>query len=291
MPSASISNTTPFTTYSMTVQARNAIGYGPESPPVEAQFNFNKAEGGDIQVYPNYDGTTETWTVHTFTTANASQGFNVLMNPRPNEWRVFAIGGGGAGGGVNNGGSVANYGGGRGGFHVEVTDAVIPHGMNPVTVGDGGSYNSSYAGNPGGTTTIASISASGGGGGSGGNVAPPGPGGGQHGGSGVSGKGGAGAGGAASGSSGGVGVVSTITNSSVRYGGGGGGGFQQGGGGGGNGGGGHGATSAPAYSPRHAGAGADNLGGGGGGASGGGGPIYNGARGGSGILIIAYRTG
>ena len=44
MPSAKIENSTPFTTYSMTVQAKNAIGYGPESPPIEAQFNFEMPE-------------------------------------------------------------------------------------------------------------------------------------------------------------------------------------------------------------------------------------------------------
>jgi hypothetical protein len=39
MPSAKISNTTPYTTYNMRVQARNSIGTGPISGVVSAQFN------------------------------------------------------------------------------------------------------------------------------------------------------------------------------------------------------------------------------------------------------------
>ena len=142
MPSAKIENTTPFTTYAMTVTARNAIGWGAESPPVEAQFNFNKASGGTPQTgntspdYPgadivtDYNGTGETWAVHTFKSAGT---FTVHAANQP--WRVLVVGGGGSGGGT-----YASYGGGGGAGGVISEDEYEGFEQKDytVTIGNGG---------------------------------------------------------------------------------------------------------------------------------------------------------
>lgn len=56
MPSAKITNTTPYTTYNMRVQARNAIGTGPISGIVSAQFNSGWATIIDVTNSLNLDG-------------------------------------------------------------------------------------------------------------------------------------------------------------------------------------------------------------------------------------------
>ena len=134
MPSASISNTTPFTTYSMTVQARNAIGYGPESPPIQSQFNYNKASGGVEQEFAEgtYNGEPGTWKTHTF---ESSGTLDVILNVYP--FHVLVVGAGGAGGTCNTSvhGPVNAPGGGAGRV-VDIPEMEIPLGNKPVVVGD-----------------------------------------------------------------------------------------------------------------------------------------------------------
>jgi len=250
VPSAKIENTTPFTTYSMTVQARNAIGYGPESPPVEAQFNYNKASGGTPQtgntdplypgadIYEDYLGMGEKWAVHTFITSTADKTFIVESDVHP--FRVLCVAGGG-GGGYDAGG------GGGGGGVIAKDQHDIGVGSYPVQIGAGGGNN-----NNGGNSVLADLTAVGGGrggtwhcqsgngGGSGGGASGSNGSCGAQGGKGTAGQGhdgcgfkgvysgwgGGGAGGPATNRNGGPALPSDISGSTVHYGS---GGYGQGG--------------------------------------------------------------
>lgn len=131
MPSASIENTTPFTTYSMTVTARNAIGWGAESPPVEAQFNFNKATGGTEKDFGEgeYNGLEGTWRTHTFT---AETGTFTVVTDAGKDFTYVVVGGGGTGGAGND--SIS--GGGGGGGDAQEYAEQIAVGDYEVTAGD-----------------------------------------------------------------------------------------------------------------------------------------------------------
>ncbi len=190
------------------------------------------------------------------TTGNGNNGENSSIIG-PNVSYIALGGGGGAGGSVNGVVSGIGNNGGSGG---------------------GGSYRSlSQVSAAGGTSTQFSTY----GYGNGGN-------GGSYGSPWQEGGGGGGAGGSVSGASptGANGLSNTITGVSVTYAGGGGAGSdfttpRQGG----TGGGGRGATGDGVFVPT---AGTDGLGGGGGGARGGG--IGSAAKGGSGIVILRYRS-
>ena len=262
-----------------------------------------QATGGTITEVGGYR-------IHTFT---GSGTFTVTSGSGDVEYLIVSGGGGGGGIGGSNGGA---GGGGAGGV---LTGSVsVSTGGYTVTVGSGGTAESSGTkGGSGGSSSFAGVTASGGGGGASSGAADNagvsgGSGGGGRvtgtGGSGTAGQGyaggngtgsssqGAGGGGGAgqmgangsgtSGGKGGDGLTSTISGSSVTYGGGGGGGAYGTGTGGAGGAGGGG--SAPS-SRGAGGAGSANTGGGGGGATGSGsGSAYNGGAGGSGIVIIRY---
>jgi hypothetical protein len=260
MPTAKITNTTPYTTYTMTVQAKNAIGLGPKSPPIEAQFNYNKATGGqtpDGVVEENYNGTNEQWTVHTLLPGDT---FNVESAIHP--FKVLVIGGGGGGGGDQGGG------GGAGGAHE--TELELPSGNITAVIGAGGTAGQGQAnGTKGGNTTFHGITSYGGG--WGGGYDGRGGSGGAGGSGEFQGKNGGGHSGGAYGSGGGGGGhnrKSSITGTELTYSQGG-GGYQSGTG--------HGAGTPANY----------GSGGGGGGAQ----PTARGSNGRSGAIIVAYRTG
>lgn len=255
---------------------------------------FNSATGGNSVVdITNYNGTGETWRVHSFT----SNGTFTVQSSFEN-YRVLVVGGGG-GGNTNtyNGG-----GGGGGGLYYNANQSISP-GSYPVTVGIGGpkggpnsqQYTPSdptYRGD-GRPSTFLSYNAPGGGGagtyasagrngacGGGGSSAYNQPGGtGSMGGNGVSsepagnGSGGAGGGmgptggssGNGSGNTGGPGRIINITGSSVEY--------CRGGHGGGKGQG----SVAP---PPNTGQGGNGNGG-----------AVSAQTGSSGVVIVAYRIG
>ena len=220
---------------------------------------------------------------------------------------VLVVGGGGqAGGGDTSNGA---GGGGGGGASLALTNAYIPSGTATITVGGGGgpSLLGPYAspqGGFGGRYRGHVVSGTGGDGGSGGGgmggatyaggtgLAPYGYAGGSTSGAtgGASGGGGAGAVGSNSASSlnggaGGAGAASVLTGVSVTYGAGGGGGAYAGGTGGSatSGGGAGGSLTAGT-------AGSANTGGGGGGGAATNSAQYNGALGGSGVVIIRVVT-
>lgn len=232
---------------------------------------FNAATGGVETTISNYNGTGQTWKVHTF---NSNGSINVTSAVSP--FSVLVLGGG------DNGGSnrldcctVGNRGGGNGGnggkYILSTSQTLLEQNISVTVGGAGGnsllgSLNSS-SGSTGGTGGTGA----GGGGGNGGN--------------------------------GSVGLTSTITGSSVQYSGGGGGGAHGtgccGGFGGGTGaaGGGNGAGAstdccAVGGSGNGSAASANR------GSGGGGGSVssqqYNsasrsGGAGGSGVVVVAYR--
>ena len=248
---------------------------------------FNAATGGTVTDIPNYNGTGQTWRVHTFTSGTSS--LNVTVSNW--EWRYLVVAGGGGRGGSQLANGQDNFYGGFGGAGGVITSlsgtlAVANH---TVTVGDGGLGGASAAdtgrqGANGGNSVLGPYTAIGGGGGGGSWNSPGLDGGsgggggggytwtGQPGGAGTAGQGYAGAagsdapnpggGGGAGGAGGasgaaGAGVASTLSGSSVTY--------ARGGGAG---------TTATA-----------NSGNGGVGT----GTDVNGRKGSSGIVIVAYR--
>jgi hypothetical protein len=104
---------------------------------------FNVATGGTVTDVVDYNGTGQTWRIHTFT---ADDTFEVTAAPQP--FRVLCQGGGGAGGGVDNN-THSNAGDGGYGTDDEYT---IPPGSHSVLVGVGGAAQGwGYAGQYGGT--------------------------------------------------------------------------------------------------------------------------------------------
>ena len=240
-----ITGTTPYVNYQFRVRANNQQGTGEWSmalgdlgPSPDVQFNWNKATGGNVPEgvdVENYDGTTETWRVHTFTTGGT---FDTELAIHPCRVLVVAAGGGGTNGAGND---AQNFGGGRGGAGgmLENMALTVPEGPVTVSVGQNNS-----PGNTGAKSSFGSyISCSGGGHGNGGNGGSGGGGGGWRpgtdggqgpdwygiktsGGSGVSGQGTNGANadtnaghGGAGGGAGGLnkGRVSSITGNNVTY--------------------------------------------------------------------------
>ena len=91
--------------------------------------NFNAATGGTVTDVPNYNGTGQTWRVHTFTSSGT---LTVSVGSQP---FAAAVQGGGAGGGYGAGG-------GRGAFTQNLS-LNLPAGSHAVTVGAAvaGGYN------------------------------------------------------------------------------------------------------------------------------------------------------
>lgn len=263
--------------------------------------------------------TTGIYTVKSFTTVGSCT-WTVPSGVTSVEYLVVAGGGGGGSGGGGAGGLLTNVGG--------PAFTVSPSAILNITVGAGGTAGTGgSSGGNGGDSVFATVTATGGGGGGGASAGVNGGSGGGGGydrtgvpystgvtgqgfGGGISGHGGYGAGGGGGGAggaganaaivhqggAGGIGVASTITGVETYFAGGGGGGVNNncncsvvnGGGAGGLGGGGNGSTLGNGGGSFFDGtSGAPNTGGGGGGTD----PESSLAgSGGSGIVIIRYRT-
>jgi len=129
--------------------------YGPISG--KARRMFNLATGGSIAEVPNYNGTIETWNVHTIT---ANSNFTILRSI--DAFSILAVAGGGAGGAQIDGNTRCGTGGGGG---VILTSASINLGTYPVVVGLAGPGIYPTLANNGGNTTFNGLTAIGGGGG------------------------------------------------------------------------------------------------------------------------------
>lgn len=158
--SATITGLTDYLTYMFRVTAINAVGQGTTSANSPGASQFNAASGGTETTVSNYNGTGQTWKVHTF---NGNSTFTATRSVT--QYKVLVVGGGGGGG--PSGGSSPAGGGGNGGY---INDAfqTVPIGNHSVTVGSGGS-GVAYGwetGGTGGTSSLGSIvSANGGTGG------------------------------------------------------------------------------------------------------------------------------
>ena len=273
----SVLGTTVFTDYVVSVFGVNVAGKGEEAKTNAFQMNYNEATGGTETIVDNYNGTTEKWKVHTFTSDDT---FNVSQSPQT--FSVLVVGAGKNGGGSRldccTDGNRGSGAGGAGGRYIVDTAATLPSGPLTVTV----------ATTSGGDSVLDTLNTSSG----------------TEGGAGGGGRGGSSTAGGGAGS---AGVTSMISGSPVAYAGGGGGGGKvaegdaAGGASGGPGkdGGGSGAGASGnccmAGSQGNGQPGTTNTGGGGGGGSITGqqyaGTKTNGGAGGSGIVIVAYKIG
>lgn len=189
---ASITGLSPGTSYDFDITPINSVGQGYRGRGGNGTTtNWNDASGGTISTVSNYNGTGQTWKIHSF---SSSSTFTV--NSGPSNFSTLVVGGGGGGGcgqSVWNGG-----GGGGGGARTYSTTTSLSNGAYTVTVGGGGGAcggSEGGGGGAGGQSKLGpSITANGGGGGAGG----------------CCGNGGAGP---VSG-----GTIYTITGSPVRYG-------------------------------------------------------------------------
>jgi hypothetical protein len=232
--SVTISNYEWNTPYMLSVWAENEIGEGPPSVlPVEFVAVWNEATGGDVTIDHDYNGSGESWKIHTFTTSNASDGLNVSVSVHP--FRVLVVGGGGASKfSINSG-----QGGGGAGGMITNDDFSLDSIEYNIVVGAGGTVGT-WPQN-GQDTTAFGLTAIGGGHGAfrdGGQIGPGsgGSGGGESryntgpGGAGTAGQGtnggsgdganhggGGGAGGVGRAGSGGPGKASDITGANVTY--------------------------------------------------------------------------
>lgn len=260
--SASITGLSFNTSYNFKVAAVNSVGSGLQSEISASTAGFNSASGGTETVVSDYNGTGETWKVHTFSstgTLDIGSGFD--------EFKVLVLAGGGGGGGGSSHSS--GGGGGAGGMIEQTLSSGYSSGSHTITVGSTGNASSAL-----GISTTR---------GGPGNSSPGGSGGGGRGGSGFFGTNatGGGSGISGQGNSGGSGGQD--------------GGTWTGAGGGGGGKGGSGGTPG-----RGAGVNSDITGtstlyarggnGGAGGPSGSPGSVGNSERSGPGIVVVAYRT-
>lgn len=153
--SATITGLADYLTYNFRVTAKNAVGLGVASANSAGASQFNAATGGTESTVSNYNGTGQTWKVHTFTsssTLNLSR--SIVQN------KILCVAGGG--------GASGNYGSGGGAGGMLESNYTMSSGSYTVTVGGGGAGAGGGVASNGGSSSVSGvISTSGGGGGSG----------------------------------------------------------------------------------------------------------------------------
>ena len=118
--------------------------------------NFNAATGGTVTTVSNYNGTGQTWKVHSFTSSGT---FTVTKSNRP--FNVLIVGGGGMGrGGTCGTGGAGCWGNGGGSGGVYENTMTVTTGAKTVTVGGGGT---SYSTPSGGSSSFNGQTCTGGG--------------------------------------------------------------------------------------------------------------------------------
>jgi hypothetical protein len=164
--SASISGTTAIvtgltqnTSYTFTVRAQNSTGIGASNTlsPLTT-FNFNEASGGTVTTISNYNGSGETWKVHSFTSPGT-----LAVSSNGDNFRVLVLGGGAGGCGIYAGGPSG------GGFYTANDSQSLTISSHSVSIGGGGSGYccegppaDSGHGTSGGSSSLGAISGSGG---------------------------------------------------------------------------------------------------------------------------------
>lgn len=123
--------------------------WGPGGPPIP----WNEAAGGTVTEIDNYNGSNERWRIHTF--VSGTDTLSVTQNSRP--FRVLVVGGGGGADWVQNSS------GGYGGQVVATSSQALTVGSHTVTVGSGGGGGQGAGEeNPGGNSTLGTVTAQGG---------------------------------------------------------------------------------------------------------------------------------
>ena len=148
--------------YQFRVYSNNSAGQSPASNTTASTMILgNVASGGAVTDVSNYNGTGQTWRVHTFTGAGTFVPTTVTS-----EFRTLVIAGGG-GGGSSHGKPGA---GGAGGLLYNASNTLLTQ-TYPISIGGGGaggSYEPQPVGNPGANgsnSTAFGLTAIGGGGG------------------------------------------------------------------------------------------------------------------------------
>lgn len=161
--SATVTGLPDYLTYIFRVSAINAVGQGTISGNSASAQQFNDATGGTLTTVSNYNGTGETWKIHTFSTVG---NYTFTLNRSITANRVLVVAGGGGGGSWNFG----NGGGGAGGMIVNDSQTLAQQ-THTVTVGGGGAVspasNQGAYGRDGGNSVLGPLTAIGGGGGAG----------------------------------------------------------------------------------------------------------------------------
>jgi hypothetical protein len=172
---------------SYTFKVRSYDGSGNYSPWSSSSTitmpTYNLASGGTLTPVSNYNGTGQTWNVHTFTSSGT-----LTVTSAPTTFSTAVVGGGGGGGMHINDGQNRGPGGGYGGSRTINATTTLSVGAITVTVGGSGASNRS-----GTSSALGAITASGGGAGGNCRDAPQTP-------------------------NGGGGTTSTVNGSSVNYG-------------------------------------------------------------------------
>lgn len=122
-------------------------------------FNPNVATGGTVTDVAGYNGTNQTWRVHTFTSNGTFSITSSISNFR---YLIVAGGGGGSGCEGNNAQGIVGGAGGAGGI-IENTGKILPVGNMAVTVGGAGGGSCGGPGGTGGSSSFDSQTANGGG--------------------------------------------------------------------------------------------------------------------------------
>lgn len=140
--------------YSFRVYANNSAGQSPASNTASVTVSGNVATGGTVTDISNYNGTGQTWRVHTFSSGTGTFSISQATHP----FRYLVVAGGGSGGRGDNG-SFAGGGGGGGGVNAGTGNLSV--GSLSVTVAPT-SPATNAQGVAGGSSSLGAITASGG---------------------------------------------------------------------------------------------------------------------------------
>jgi len=170
--SATVTGYTPGLTYTFTVMAINNSGVGVPSVPKTITIAFNAATGGTTSDIANYQGSGQTWRLHTFTSSGTLTVTSAFL-----PFNILLVANGNGGGGTSGGAA----GGGAGGRVLNSAGVALASGALSVVIGGNttipgySSASGSQVGqNTAGPTSSVEGSSThyGGGGGAGGPAAP-----------------------------------------------------------------------------------------------------------------------
>ena len=125
------------------------------------QSAWNDATGGTITEVANYNGTGQTWRIHTFTSGTSTLTLRRSLRPI----NVLVVGGGGGAGRSSTGSTSAR---GGHGYNLQANNQMLSAGAYTITVGAGGiaTVSGTAPGGNGGTSSMTTVGSANGGTGS-----------------------------------------------------------------------------------------------------------------------------